>query len=475
MPGRNPLMTDGKTIRLDYHGMMSGFIGSRRGITPAEIEGLLPLASTAALNLDARRKSGEWGFFNLPYDSGMISQVIREAETRYGKFEDFVVTGIGGSALGGLALFHALTNPLHNLLSPEQRNGRPRVFFLDNIDPVTFRSITDNINPERTLFNVVTKSGSTTETISHFLAIRRMLGENLGAESVKDHIIITTGESGSRLRILAEENNYPLLTIPDNIAGRFSVFSPVGLFPAAMAGIDIESLLAGARYADERCRTPVLHENPAYMAGALHYLADTEKGLNIAVIMPYCDALLQAAHWFRQLWGESLGKTRTVAGETVNSGQTPVVSPGAADQHSQLQLYMEGPFNKMITFLTVEKHGAVVPLPGVTEEEFACLGGHDLGELLNVEAEATRLALIGAGRSNMNLVLPEITPFIIGQLLFMLEVQAAFTGGLYGVNPMIQPGVEASKINVYRMLGKKGYSSPEAGDGKQADAGIFII
>ena len=235
--------------------------------------------------------------------------------------------------------------------------------------------------------------------------------------------------------------------------------SPVGLFPAAMSGIDILELLAGARHMDERCQSSQLWQNPAYLGGAIHYLADVRKGLNIAVMMPYSDALIQVAYWFRQLWAESLGKAETTSGKTVNVGQTPVVALGVTDQHSQLQLYSEGPYNKLITFLLVENSGDTVPIPPQPgqREEISYLGGHSLEELMKVEAQATQLALAKAGRSNMSFILPEINPFTIGQLLFLLKVQTVFTSGLYDVNPMNQPGVEASKHYTYGMMGRNGF------------------
>ncbi|MBA7652404.1 Glucose-6-phosphate isomerase [subsurface metagenome] len=375
--------------------------------------------------------------------------------------DDFVVLGIGGSALGGIALFHSLCHPLHNLISRADRGRVPRVFFLDNIDPHTFKGILDIIHLERTVFNVVTKSGSTAETLSQFLIIRQMLIERMGKESLKEHLVATTSSKQGSLKALADEEGYPLLSIPENVGGRFSVLSPVGLFPAAMSGIDIIELLAGARYMDKRCQSKQLWQNPAYLSGALHYLADVRKGLNIVVMMPYSDALIQVAYWFRQLWAESLGKKQTTSGKIVNTGQTPVVTWGATDQHSQLQLYLEGPFNKLITFLLVENPGETMPIPSQLEQKegLSYLGGHSLAELMKVEAQATQFALAKAGRSNMCLILPEINPFTIGQLLFLLEVQTIFTSGLYNINSMDQPGVEAGKRYLYGMMGRSGFEN----------------
>ena len=456
---RDPNWVNKMTIRLDFSHMMSDFVGQSRGITRGEIDELIPRALEIAGNIEAKREAGEWGFYQLPYDMETADNVRQMASSFQRKCDDFVVLGTGGSALGGIALFRALRHPLHNLLSKSDRGGTPRVFFLNNVDPTTFSSVLDFINLERTVFNVITKSGSTAETVSQFLIVRQMIAERLGKESVREHLVVTTGVKDGQLRTLVEEGGYPLLSIPENVAGRFSVLSPVGLFPAAMSGIDILELLAGARHMDERCQSNQLWQNPAYLGGALHYLSDVSKGLNIAVMMPYSDALIQVAYWFRQLWAESLGKAETTSGKTVNVGQTPVVALGVTDQHSQLQLYSEGPYNKLITFLLVENSGDTVPIPPQPgqREGISYLGGHSLEELMKVEAQATQFALAKAGRSNMSFILPEINPFTIGQLLFLLEVQTVFASGLYDVNPMDQPGVEASKHYTYGMMGRSGF------------------
>ena len=456
---RDPHWTRTMTIRLDFSHIMSDFVGENRGITRREINELIPRALEIADNMKERRETGELGFYQLPYHLETASSVSQMASSLRRRCDDFVVLGIGGSALGGIALFRSLCHPLHNLLPKSHRGGAPRVFFLDNIDPNTVKSVLNFVNPEKTIFNVISKSGTTAETLSQFLIIQQLLSERLGKESVKDHIVVTTGSKQSDLKTIAEEEGYLLLLIPENVGGRFSVLSPVGLFPAAILGIDILELLAGARNMDKRCKSSHVWENPAFLIGALHYLADVSKGLSIAVMMPYSDALTQVANWFRQLWAESLGKAHTISGKAVHVGQTPVIALGVTDQHSQLQLYQEGPFNKLITFLLVENPGEVTPIPTRPDkgDDFSYLEGHNLEELMKIEAQATRIALAQAGRSNMSLILPEINPFTIGQLLFLLEVQTVFTGGLYNINPLDQPGVEASKQYVYGMMGRSGF------------------
>lgn len=450
------------TIRLDYSNMMADFVGPERGIIGGEIDALASRASSVSTDIEGRRKSGELGFYQLPYDAGNASCVTELADDVKGKFDDFVILGIGGSALGATALFRALCHPLHNLLPKRKRRGLPRVFVLDNIDPATVKAVLGFVNPEKTLFNVITKSGTTAETLSQFLIVRKMLADTIGEARVADHVVVTTGNGP--LQALASQRRYLLLPVPESVGGRFSVLSPVGLFPAAMFGADIPELLAGARDMDARSRTGNLRENPAYLAAALHYLADVKKGLKIAVMMPYSDALWQVGFWFRQLWAESLGKEKAFTGKTVNNGQTPVVALGVTDQHSQLQLYSEGPFDKLITFLLVQNHGETAPVPKQVGqgEWLSYLGGHSLEELIAIEARSTQLALTKAGRSNMSIALPDVSANTVGQLLFMLQVQTVFAGGLYGVNAMDQPGVEASKKFIQGMMGRKGFEDKAA-------------
>ena len=203
---------------------------------------------------------------------------------------------------------------------------------------------------------MISKSGGTAETMSQYLIIRERLQAELG-DGYRRHLLFTTDPEKGVLRALATEEDVATLPVPPNVGGRFSVLSAVGLLPAAMVGIDIGELLAGAREMVERCETAELRSNPAGIFAALQYLADTELDAPIHVMMPYSDRLRDVADWFRQLWAESLGKQRTRGGDEVFAGPTPVKSLGATDQHSQVQLYVEGPFDKTITFLA-EREGA---------------------------------------------------------------------------------------------------------------------
>jgi glucose-6-phosphate isomerase len=287
-------------------------------------------------------------------------------------------------------------------------------------------------------------------------------------EGYRRHFIFTTDPEKGVLRKLAIEENIATLPVPAKVGGRFSVLSAVGLLPAALVGIDIDALLAGAAAMAERCARPRLRDNPAAVFAALQYLADTERAARIHVMMPYTDRLAGIADWFRQLWAESLGKRTDLAGKEVFRGPTPVKALGATDQHSQVQLYIEGPFDKTITFLAARTLPLDLAIPSAYTDvdELGYLGGRTLGELLDAERVATTAALASQGRMNMTVEIPAITAHALGQIIMMLQIATVYAGGFYEINPLDQPGVELGKQLTYGLMGRRGFAQPEpqAGD-----------
>jgi glucose-6-phosphate isomerase len=297
--------------------------------------------------------------------------------------------------------------------------------------------------------------------MAQFLIVRDRLDRAFDGDDFRGNLIFTTDPAAGALRQLADDEGIATLPIPPNVGGRFSIFSAVGLLPAALVGIDIAALLAGAREIDERCRTTAFQDNPAGLFATLQFLADTELDARIHVMMPYSDRLAAAADWFRQLWAESLGKQQDRAGNEVFRGPTPVKALGATDQHSQTQLYMEGPFDKTITFLTVGEHPVDLEIPQLYPETdtLAYLGGHTLGALLAAEQRATARALARRGRMNMTIELPTLSAHTLGQLLMMLQIATSYAGALYEVDPLNQPGVELGKELTYALMGRPGYDA----------------
>jgi glucose-6-phosphate isomerase len=448
-------------LTLDYDRMLAPTVG--RGIDPARLDALQDRFREVQADVEARRGAGTLGFFDLPYERTVVEQIRSFADGLGQAFDNVVVLGIGGSALGTIALQQALLRPHWNELDGEQRDYFPRLYVLDNVDPGTIGPVLDRLDPRRTLFNVVSKSGSTAETMAQFMIVRERLRQSLPEDGYRGHLIFTTDPDRGVLRRIADDEGIATLPVPPAVGGRFSVLSAVGLLPAALVGIDIEALLSGAAAMDERCRTADLAQNPAAMFAALQYLADSEQGAPIHVMMAYTDRLYSMADWFRQMWAESLGKQNSLSGAGVNVGPTPIKALGATDQHSQVQLYMEGPFDKTVTFLTARRSGPDLEIPRIygDVDELGYLGGHTLGELLDAEQQATSAALAAGGRMNMTIELPRVDAHSLGELFMMLQVATVYAGALYNVDPLDQPGVELGKQLAYGLMGRAGYDAPD--------------
>jgi glucose-6-phosphate isomerase len=434
---------------------------AEHGIDAASIDRIA--RTFGALHADTvARASTDLGFMQLPGEVATVEQIRSFGDGVGQAFDTVVVLGIGGSALGASALLQALKPPHWNELDDEAREYFPRLYILDNVDPTTIGPMLDRLDLRRTLFNVISKSGATAETMSQYLIVKERMSRVMDAEACRGHFIFTTDPEKGVLRRIAAEESIAALPVPPNVGGRFSVLSAVGLLPAALIGIDITALLQGAADMLERCNAASdLARNPAGMFAALQYLAQTERGANIHVMMPYTDRLYGMADWFRQLWAESLGKRAGLDGKDVFSGPTPVKALGATDQHSQAQLYMEGPFDKTVTFLSVREFATDVEIPKLYEdvEELGYLGGSSLATLLSAEHRATASALTKNGRMNMTIELQKIDAHAIGQLLMMLQIATVYAGAMYGVNPLDQPGVELGKQLTYGLMGRTGFSN----------------
>lgn len=444
-------------IQLDYTAMMSSIIGDKNGITEPELLSLEVPFNNALEDVNERYNSGELPFWDLPFQTEMIAAVENFSEDVKKKFRNFVLLGIGGSALGPTALHSSLNHLQHNLLPEEKRNGC-RYFCPDNVDPDLVRSVLDIVKPEETLFNVVTKSGGTAETIAQFLIIVDLLKRRLG-DSWREHLVITTDPMKGFMRNYANLEGIKTFDIDPGVGGRFCLFTPVGLLPSAMVGISIRKMCEGAGRMKEICFNPLFRENPAALFAGLLYLSQISKNKPIHVVFAYSNRLYPVADWFRQLWAESLGKRFNLDGTEVFTGPTPVKAVGATDQHSQVQLYVEGPPDKAFILLGTKNFQSEAPIPQLDYDavETGYLGGSDLGSLINAEREATAFALTRASRPNMSIILDSIDPEHIGALMYMLEAATIFAGSFYNVNPLDQPGVEDGKKATYALMGREGY------------------
>jgi glucose-6-phosphate isomerase len=435
---------------LDVNGCFDAASG---GIDRTELDAIAAKARAAFDGFEARRRAGEIGFPDLPADRALAAQTAALARDLDAKFDTLVVLGIGGSSLGGKALVSALAHPQHNLLPTGRRTGM-RVFFPDNSDPATFDGLLSVLDLADTCFATITKSGGTAETMAQHVTLRERCIVQLGMEGYRERCVLVTDPAKGALRKIAEAEGLRALAVPANIGGRFSALSPVGLLPVAAAGVDVMALLEGAAAMEARCRSGNPLENPALLLAATLHLADVRRGRRIHVLMPYADGLRDLSDWFVQLWAESLGKSEQV-------GPTPFRAVGATDQHSSLQLMMEGPKDKLVALVRVARPRADVPIR-VPEGyrghgEFAYLDGHTMGELLDAELVSTEAALRKAGRPTLRITLPRLEPRAVGELVMLLELATAYAGGLYGVNPFDQPGVEAGKRYTQGLLGRPGF------------------
>ena len=441
-----------QTIRFDFNPMMAEYVGEH-GIPRAEMEKMAGAMRDAYAMVEANRGKGMQGWMTLPYDQDEVLSAIEKTAARVREeFDAFVVLGIGGSALGPAAVHQALRHLHYNEL-PKEKRGGPRLYIEDNIDPERMAALLDVIDLEKTCFNVITKSGGTAETMSQYLIVLDQLKKAVG-DDYRRHIIVTTSKEKGFLTKIARQEGYETFYIPDGVGGRFSELCPVGLVAAAVTGVDIRGLVAGAKAMDERCASDDAWKNPALFEAGLMYAA-MGKGMNMSVMMPYADSLKLISDWYAQLWAESLGKNLTLDGKPCHVGQTPIKAVGVTDQHSQLQLYTEGPFDKVITFLKVEAFRAETPIPHGCDDvpTIAFLGGKSHNQLIEAERQGTEYAIYRSGHVSQTITLPSVNAETIGQLLYFLELVTAYTGALLNIDAFNQPGVEESNVASYAVMG----------------------
>lgn len=446
-------------IQLDFAHVLAAAVGPAHGLGPAEIRRAQPAVKEIVTRIERERKTGKHRYRELPHDTDML-KAVRSAVRRYsGKFENLVVLGIGGSALGNIALQTALNPAYHNVMATRARRG-PRLFVMDNVDPTQLANLFDILGTglRKTLFNVISKSGETAETAAQFLIIRDLLQRKLGKKALTRHMLVTTDPEGGTMRGIVDAEGYDALPVPPGVGGRFSVLSAVGLFSAGLCGIKIDRLLTGAADMGQRVSRKTIAKNPAAMLALLLH-AYYVRGKRLHVMMPYSYQLKDMADWYRQLWAESLGKQHDLDGQPVQLGATPIKALGATDQHSQVQLYREGPNDKVFIFLEVEKFAKDVKIPrnaGVPDA-LKYLQGQSLAKLLNAEKRATEFALVASQRPCLTLRFPAVNEHAVGQFIMLWEAATSIVGGLLHIDPYDQPAVQTGKDYTYALMGKKGY------------------
>jgi glucose-6-phosphate isomerase len=445
-------------IHFDEKNLLADMVGKTNGITRIDIERAQSRALKALDSFHDKggRPDGPAGFPHLPFQTAVIKSIVQYAAEVRGSYDTVCVVGIGGSALGAWALDCGIRgpHPVQGAFTPEH----PRLVILDNVDPDFISAALASMDPQKTLVVVIAKSGGTAETVSTFLIVRDWLQQALGAGFAARVAAVTTEGKGD-LYELAQKESYRTFAIPTNVGGRFSVLSPVGLLPAALIGIDIRKLARGAAAMTQSSWQRNLDENIALRAALCHWLVWTRKDKPIQVAFPYSNHLWGTAFWFRQLWAESLGKVHKVQGKQVHTGQTPVAALGTTDQHSQVQLYIEGPNDKVFTFWAVNKfaHKGAISKTKLGLPAFDALAGHSLAELIDAERRATAAALVEVQRPNCTVTLGRVDEEHLGAFLQMMEFQTAFMGELLGIDAFNQEGVELGKKLTYGILKRKGF------------------
>jgi len=469
-----------KTIGFDFNNMFGFNIGNEHGVEESELSALSSEINKAHEHLrlvtsdsrDRIKLGLEW--VNLPFqEKRAVKEIQKLGDEIAKKYENVISLGIGGSYLGLKAAQDALCPPYYNEFDRLRKN-RPRIYFEgNNLDPDTLSALLKNLNPKKTFVIVISKSGETTETKTAFIVVEKWLKEGIGNNYGRQIFAITDPQTGTLRKIVEEHQkkdklSFMNLPLMKGVGGRFSEFN-MGLLHLAIIGVDIQEVLDGAADMRKRCASSDISKNPAYMYAVLHTILYRTKGKDIAIIIPFSETLKSTADWYIQMLAESLGKkyarrisVSSEGGEewlndtqrTVNAGRTPISARGTNDLHSIQQNNIEGINNKVVTFIRVEKFRDEIKITGKDD----LLGGKSFSELIKLAQEATEWALVRESRPNCTIIMPEVSAYYWGALLFFFEMTTAFEGELLGLNAFDQPGVEGYKNYMYYKLGKSGLS-----------------
>ncbi len=423
-------------------------VSGAHGLSKKDLAVTKSALKTHLSNVHARGQ----GFYSVIDDMATVKKIETYAKKVQGKFSDIVVIGIGGSSLGTICLQQSLKHLFEN---EKIKRDTPRLHVLDNIDPALLLDVQDVINLKKTLFIAVSKSGGTPEILSQYMYFRKLADSH--KLSAKKHFVFITDPERGLLREIADKDGITTFAVPDNVGGRFSVQTPVGLLPAALIGINIRKLLKGMQEMRDLFASDNPKENMPFQLANMQYQLG-QKGKIMHVMMPYSQRLIRLADWYRQLLAESIGKAKNDAGETVNVGLTPINALGATDQHSQSQLYNEGPNDKFFMFVEVTKLAKKLSIPNLLpgNDTVAFLKGVSFNELMAVEKKGTADSYTKNDRPNITIEVPEVNERYLGQLFMLFEGATAFLGELYGINAFDQPGVELSKqLTKKYLLAKK--------------------
>jgi glucose-6-phosphate isomerase len=432
-------------IQFDYTNVLDTAVG-KHGLPQSSFSAVTDAAQRAVTAIESAHAAGKLGFAGLPLAVEPVQKVLAFARER--AFKNILVLGIGGSALGPAALESALARP----------NAEKKLVVLDNIDPDFVAGTLETLDPKDTLVNVIAKSGVTAETMATFAIVRKWMIDSVGPSGLRDRIAVTTDPNRGDLLAIAQQEKFPVMEIPPNVGGRFSVLTPVGTLPAALLGFDVEAMMRGAAATAEQSRGP-FPRNPALMAAFVQWALDRKHQKSILVLFPYSQALWKFSFWFKQLWGESLGKRYNRQRQEVFYGQTPTAALGATDQHSQLQLFIEGPHDKSFLFWSVKQTREMLKIshPYSAFDSMRYLEGRTLAELFESERQATEMAITQAERPNSTIFVDSINEETMGSLIMFSQYMTAYAGEFYDIDAFDQPGVEYGKKLTFCLMNRPGF------------------
>ena len=391
------------------------------------LDALTEKLQPAFAHMKARDNAGAKPLIELPFIEDDIKSLQKMADDIRRRFAHVLIVGAGGSGLSG-----------RTLACLQSAFAKPSLHFLENIDPHAMGNLMEHMDAERTCVLVISKSGSTVETLSQFYVLLEHATKTLGAKKAAEHfIIITTPSSENPMQAMADERGITVLPHADNIGGRFSILTNVGLLPAAIAGLDIAALRRGARDVVQQMDAATHPRDCAPALGAAIQVAHMQKNRNISVMLPYCERLSGFSSWYRQIWAESLGKN--------GKGSTPIRAVGTTDQHSQLQLYLDGPDDKLFQLVLQNRAGTGQPIPTPARADLAYMQGKTTGDIMAAEQKATFETLVAKARAVRVFTLDTLAEPQIGALLMHFMLEVIFTADLLGVNPFDQPAVEDGK------------------------------
>lgn len=445
------------SLTLDFTNCLAEAIGATHGLTKSEVDTLVAKFPKHHENVDELRSTGESGFFDLPYqDTTDLKALIKKHQ---GQWDNLVIIALGGSVLAPQTLFKALTNSQHNLLDAKTRGKAPRVFFLTNPDPKAAHEMLEVLDLKKTLFQIVSRSGVTPETMCMTLWLLETLKKKCGKGSPAEQVIITTEPTKSPLMEIAKAEKIATLPTALNLTGRYGILGNQSLFMAGMCNLKIDELLKGGADMDKRCRHGDPHKNPAYMHSLVHYLLTRKRRKTMHVTFSFSNRVHAIGEWYNHQCSVSLGKMLNRKGKAVHVGPSPVAALGAYDGQGQQQLFCEGPFDKVITFITVKDHGAQAPIPpGFPKLEAAAyLKDTSFTQLLDYSYWGAEQHVTQAGRPNMTILMDTVDEAHIGGLVYLLQLSTAMSAELYGIDPFDQPGVEHGKAASMAQLGRAGF------------------